>query len=110
MPVQSQKEIGGRSTFAHEAILSPGRGDSAWQMAGSSRREPRLAGGMNGNSWDNAALIIFHARSQAEAGRVAAADPAVKAYVFQAQVRPFDIHFLTYKYGPAPSFGSQPPK
>jgi hypothetical protein len=27
------------------------------------------------------------------------ADPAVKSYVFQAQVRPFDVSFITDKYG-----------
>ncbi len=57
-----------------------------------------LGGGMNGDFWDNVALIIFEAKSQAEAKRIAHNDPAVKAYVFQAQVRPFDVHFITDKY------------
>lgn len=57
-----------------------------------------LAGGMNGDYWDNVALIIFEASSQAEADTMVSNDPAVKAYVFQAQVRPFDVHFLTNKF------------
>jgi uncharacterized protein YciI len=57
-----------------------------------------LAGGMDGDYWDNVALIIFEAPSQAEAESIVANDPAVKAYVFQAQVRPFDVHFLTNKF------------
>ena len=58
-----------------------------------------LAGGMKGDFWDNVALIVFEAESEADAQRIAKADPAVKAYVFQAQVRPFDVHFITNKYG-----------
>ena len=61
-----------------------------------------LAGGMGGDYWDNAALIIFEAPSQAEAEAIVAADPAVKAYVFQAQVRPFDVHFVTNKFAVEP--------
>jgi uncharacterized protein YciI len=57
-----------------------------------------LAGGMKGDSWDNVALIILEAGSEAEAQEIVNNDPAVKAYVFQAQVRPFDIHFITNKY------------
>jgi uncharacterized protein YciI len=57
-----------------------------------------LAGGMKGDYWDNVALIIFEAGSQAEADRIAKDDPAVRAYVFQAQVRPFDVHFISNKY------------
>ena len=57
-----------------------------------------LAGGMGGDYWDNTAMIIFEASSQADAESIVAADPAVKAYVFQAQVRPFDVHFLTNKF------------
>jgi len=57
-----------------------------------------LAGGMNGEYWDNVALIIFQASSQAEAEAMVSNDPAVKAYVFQAQVRPFDVSFLTNKF------------
>jgi uncharacterized protein YciI len=57
-----------------------------------------LAGGMNGDYWDNVAPIIFEAHSQAEAESIVAQDPAVKAYVFQAQVRSFDVHFLTNKF------------
>jgi hypothetical protein len=45
-----------------------------------------LAGGMDGDYWDNNAQIIFRAVDKA-------ADPAVKAYVFQAQVRPYNIIF-----------------
>jgi uncharacterized protein YciI len=57
-----------------------------------------LAGGMNGDYWDNVALIIFEASSQAEADMVVKNDPAVKAYVFQAQVRPFDVNFVSDKF------------
>lgn len=57
-----------------------------------------LAGGMKGDYWDNAALIVFEAASEAEAREIVGNDPAVKAYVFQAQVRGFDVHFLTNKY------------
>jgi uncharacterized protein YciI len=57
-----------------------------------------LAGGMDGDYWDNVALIIFEANSQAEAEALVAADPAVKAYVFQAQVRPFNVSFITNKF------------
>lgn len=57
-----------------------------------------LAGGMKGDYWDNAALIVFEARSEAEAEQIVKDDPAVRAYVFQAQVRPFDVLFLTNKY------------
>jgi uncharacterized protein YciI len=57
-----------------------------------------LAGGMKGDQWDNVALIIFEASSPEEAKALVANDPAVKAYVFQAEVRPFDVHFLTNKF------------
>jgi uncharacterized protein YciI len=57
-----------------------------------------LAGGMKGDYWDNVALIIFEAGSQAEADLIAKDDPAVRAYVFQAQVRPFDVSFISNKY------------
>ena len=58
-----------------------------------------LAGGMKGDYWDNVALIVFEAESEEQAQKIAKADPAVKAYVFQAQVRPFDVSFITDKYG-----------
>jgi uncharacterized protein YciI len=61
-----------------------------------------LAGGMKGDYWDNVALIVFEAASQAEAERIAKDDPAVRAYVFQAQVRPFDVQFISNKYQTAP--------
>lgn len=59
-----------------------------------------LAGGMNGDYWDNVALIIFEATSLQEAEALAKNDPAVKVYAFQAQVRPFDVHWLTNKFQP----------
>lgn len=59
-----------------------------------------LAGGMKGDYWDNAAMIIFEASSPEEAESLVKNDPAVKAYVFQAQVRPFDVSFLTNKFTP----------
>ena len=58
-----------------------------------------LAGGMDGDYWDNVALIVFEAESEEQAQKIAKADPAVKAYVFQAQVRPFGVSFVTNKYG-----------
>ena len=58
-----------------------------------------LAGGMGGDYWDNAAVIIFEAPTLQEAEAIVAADPAVRAFVFQAQVRPFDMLYLTNKYG-----------
>lgn len=58
-----------------------------------------LAGGMKGDYWDNAAIIIFEAESEEAAQKIVKADPAVKAYVFQAQVRPFDVSYITDKYG-----------
>jgi uncharacterized protein YciI len=62
-----------------------------------------MAGGMDGDYWDNAALIVFEAPSQAAAEDIARADPAVKAYVFDAQVRPFGLHWITNKFDrPAP--------
>lgn len=60
-----------------------------------------LAGGMKGDYWDNVAMIIFEAGSEAEAQKIVKEDPAVKAYVFQAQVRPFDVSFVSDKYGSA---------
>jgi len=59
-----------------------------------------LAGGMNGDYWDNVAMIIFEAISLEEAETLAKNDPAVKVYAFQAQVRPFDVHWLTNKFQP----------
>jgi uncharacterized protein YciI len=57
-----------------------------------------LAGGMDGDYWDNVALIVFEAASEEEARSIVKDDPAVKAYVFQAQVRPFTVSTLTNKY------------
>lgn len=57
-----------------------------------------LAGGMDGEYWDNVALIIFEAGSLAEAQELVRNDPAVKAYVFQAQVRPFSVNWISNKY------------
>jgi uncharacterized protein YciI len=57
-----------------------------------------LAGGMKGDFWDNVALIILDVSTEDEAKQLVANDPAVKAYVFQAQVRPFDIQWISTKY------------
>jgi len=57
-----------------------------------------LAGGMKGDFWDNVALIILDVSTEEEAKQLVANDPAVKAYVFQAQVRPFDIQWISTKY------------
>jgi uncharacterized protein YciI len=61
-----------------------------------------FAGAMGGNYWDNAAIIVVEAASLAEAEALAGNDPAVKSYVFQAQVRPFDVFWLSDKYPEAP--------
>lgn len=58
-----------------------------------------FAGAMNGDYWDNAAMIVFEAGSPQEAEALVKNDPAVKAHVFQSQVRPFDMLWLTNKYG-----------
>ena len=52
-----------------------------------------LAGGMKGEFWDNAAMIIFRARTGAEADSIVRQDPAVRAHVLQSQVRGFDVHW-----------------
>jgi uncharacterized protein YciI len=57
-----------------------------------------LAGGMNGDYWDNVALIVFEASSLSEAQQMVKDDPAVKAYVFQAQVREFDLQWVSNKF------------
>jgi uncharacterized protein YciI len=57
-----------------------------------------VAGAMNGDYWDNAAMIVFEAASLEEAQTMANNDPAVKAHAFQAQVRPFDVFWVTNKF------------
>lgn len=69
-----------------------------------------LAGAMGGDYWDNVALVVFEADSLEQAQQLVAADPAVKAYAFQAQVRPFDVFWITNKYGVAgQAQGEAPP-
>ena len=58
-----------------------------------------FAGGMD---WDNTAFIVFEASSQSGAEEIVASDPAVKALVFQAQVRPFNVSFITNKFDTGP--------
>src|SRR5579871_1536238 len=58
------------------------------------------AGAMDGDYWDNVALIVFEAASSEEAESIVRADPAVRAHVFQAQVRPFNVFWLTNKFDP----------
>ena len=57
-----------------------------------------FAGGMDGDYWDNASMIVFEAPSQEAAQAIVDADPAVQAYVFQAQVRPFTVHWMTDRF------------
>ena len=57
-----------------------------------------FAGGMKGEYWDNAAIIVIEAESEEQAQQIVKEDPAVKAYVFQAQVRPFDVSYISDKY------------
>ena len=61
-----------------------------------------LAGGMRGEYWDNVALIIFRAASEADANALVQQDPAVRAHVFQAQVRGFDVHWIGAVSPPKP--------
>lgn len=58
-----------------------------------------LGAGMKGDYWDNAAFIVFEAESLDKARDIVAADPAVKAFVFQAEVRALDVSFISNKYG-----------
>jgi uncharacterized protein YciI len=58
------------------------------------------AGAMDGDYWDNVALIVFEAASSEEAESIVKADPAVRTHVFQAQVRPFNVFWLTNKFNP----------
>jgi uncharacterized protein YciI len=62
-----------------------------------------LAAAMSGDYWDNAAFIIFEASSLEEAQKIAAGDPAVKTYNFQAQVRPLDVFWISNKYTTPPA-------
>jgi uncharacterized protein YciI len=62
-----------------------------------------LAAAMNGDYWDNVAFVIFEAGSLEEAQKVAAEDPAVKTYNFQAQVRPLDVFWISNKYTTPPA-------
>ena len=57
-----------------------------------------MTGAMDGDYWDNVAEIVLEAASTEEAKSIAANDPAVKAYVFQAQVRPFNVFSLTNRF------------
>ena len=67
-----------------------------------------LAGAMGGDYWDNAALIIFEAGSLEQAETTVKNDPAVKAHAFQAQVRPFDMLWVTNKFTPNAEVCSEP--
>jgi uncharacterized protein YciI len=49
---------------------------------------------MRGDYWDNVALIIFRAESDSAANAIVQQDPAVRAHVFQAQVRGFDVSWM----------------
>ena len=52
-----------------------------------------LAGEMRGDDPNRARIIVFRAPSHAEAERLVAADPGVRAQVFSVKVRSFDVHF-----------------
>ncbi|HET9483850.1 MAG TPA: YciI family protein [Xanthomonadales bacterium] len=79
---------------ANEALAGHGK---YWQEQ-LGRGNALLAAGMKDDYWDNVAFVIFEAESLEKAKAIVAADPAVKAYVFQAQVRPLDVHFISDKY------------
>ena len=57
-----------------------------------------IAGGMEGDYWDNASIIVFEASSQEAAHAIVDADPAVQAFVFQAQLRPFTLFWMTDRF------------
>ena len=57
-----------------------------------------FAGTMEGDFWDNASIIVFEAASLEAAQAMVDADPAVRSFVFQAQVRPFTIHWMTNRF------------
>jgi uncharacterized protein YciI len=59
-----------------------------------------LAGGMGGDYWDNVAIIVVQVPTLADAQRLVDNDPAVIAHAFQAQVRPFDVFWMTNKFMP----------
>ena len=80
-----------------EANTALGGHSRYWQQQLAAGRAV-LGGGMKGDFWDNTAVIIFEASSEEEANEIVANDPAVKAYVFQAQVRPFQVHFISNKF------------
>jgi uncharacterized protein YciI len=59
-----------------------------------------LAGAMGGDYWDNVAMIVVQAPTLADAQHLVDNDPAVIAHAFQAQVRPFDIFWMSNKFMP----------
>jgi uncharacterized protein YciI len=83
-------------TAANAALDAHGRYWDEQRRAG----RAILAGGMKGEYWDNAALIIFRAASPEEADSIVRQDPAVRAHVFQSQVRGFDVSWIG---APSPS-------
>lgn len=58
-----------------------------------------VAGGLTGDERGTQELIVFEAGSPQQAEAVAANDPAVKAKLFQVQVLPYDLSFISNKYG-----------
>ena len=58
------------------------------------RAEGRLVlAGPSALPGDTFGLGIFDQKDRADVEAIVAADPAVKTYVFQAQVRPFGLHW-----------------
>lgn len=55
---------------------------------------------MGGDYWDNVAMILVQEPTLADAQRLVDNDPAVIAHAFQAQVRPFDVFWMTNKFMP----------
>jgi hypothetical protein len=45
-------------------------------------------------------MIVFEVASSEEAGTIMKNDPGVKAHVFQAQVRSFDVFWVTNRFEP----------
>lgn len=84
-------------TAANAALDAHGRYWDEQRRAG----RAILAGGMKGDYWDNAALIIFRAASPEEADSIVRQDPAVRAHVFQSQVRGFDVSWVGAAAPPA---------
>lgn len=55
-------------------------------------------GGMKGDTWDNAAIVVLEAYSEVGAQRTVKEDLAVKVCFFRVQVRAFGVACISKKY------------